>query len=77
MTIIPISFGLNGNPLRGDPDARREQEALDAYSEIVTGVVESVAASMVETWHAGRLSALPGRRGLGLRHHARRLRPDE
>ncbi len=47
MPIIPISFGLNGNPLRGDHDARREQEALDAYSEIVTGVVESVAASMV------------------------------
>ncbi len=47
MPIIPISFGLNSNPLRGDPDARREQEALDAYSAIVTGVVESVAASMV------------------------------
>ena len=47
MPIIPISFGLNSNPSRGDRDARREEEGLDAYSAIVTGVVESVAASMV------------------------------
>ncbi len=47
MNIIPISFGLKSNPVTGDQDARREQEALDAYSEIVTGVVESVAAAMV------------------------------
>ncbi len=47
MNIIPISFGLNTNPVTGDRDARREQEGLDAYSEIVTGVVESVAAAMV------------------------------
>ncbi len=47
MNIIPISFGLNGNAARGGGDARREQEALDAYSAIVTGVVESVAAAMV------------------------------
>jgi len=47
MNIIPISFGLNTNPVTGDGDARREQEGLDAYSEIVTGVVESVAAAMV------------------------------
>ena len=47
MKIIPISFGLKSNPVTGDQDARREPEALDAYSEIVTGVVESVAAAMV------------------------------
>jgi S1-C subfamily serine protease len=47
MKIIPISFGLKSNPVTGDLDARQEQEALDAYSEIVTGVVESVAAAMV------------------------------
>ncbi len=47
MNIIPISFGLKSNPVTGDQDARREHEALDAYSEIVTGVVESVAAAMV------------------------------
>jgi len=47
MNIIPISFGLNANPVTGDHDARREEEALDSYSKIVTGVVESVAAAMV------------------------------
>jgi S1-C subfamily serine protease len=47
MKIIPISFGLRSNPVTGDGDARQEQEALDAYSEIVTGVVESVAPAMV------------------------------
>jgi S1-C subfamily serine protease len=48
MTIIPISFGLNGNAARNGMGAdQREQEALDAYSTIVTGVVESVAAAMV------------------------------
>jgi S1-C subfamily serine protease len=47
MSIIPISFGLNANPATSDRDARREQEALDVYSEIVTSVVESVAAAMV------------------------------
>jgi S1-C subfamily serine protease len=47
MKIIPISFGLKSNPVTGDRDAPREREALDAYSEIVTGVVESVAAAMV------------------------------
>ncbi len=47
MNIIPISFGLNGNSVRSDRDELREQEALDAYSTIVTGVVESVAAAMV------------------------------
>src|SRR5258705_3829736 len=47
MNIIPISFGLNGNAARSDSDTRREHEALDAYSTIITGVVESVAAAMV------------------------------
>src|SRR3974390_2064313 len=47
MNIIPISFGLNGGNVRNGGPERREQEALDAYSSIVTGVVESVAAAMV------------------------------
>jgi S1-C subfamily serine protease len=47
MKIIPISFGLKSNPVTGDHDALQEEEALDSYSKIVTGVVESVAAAMV------------------------------
>ncbi len=47
MNIIPIGFGLNGNGSQPDRGAVREREALDAYSSIVTGVVESVAAAMV------------------------------
>ncbi len=47
MNIIPISFGLKSNTVSGNGDTHREQEALDAYSQIVTGVVESVAAAMV------------------------------
>ncbi|MGO9485409.1 MAG: S1C family serine protease [Rhodomicrobium sp.] len=47
MNIIPISIGLNGNGSQPDRGAVREREALDAYSSIVTGVVESVAAAMV------------------------------
>ena len=71
MKIIPISFGLKSNPVTGDGDAPREQEALDAYSEIVTGVVESVAAghgrhsAQGEAGRAGRQSAHAGRRGFG------------
>jgi S1-C subfamily serine protease len=58
MPIIPISFGLNSNPSRGDRDARREEEALDAYSTIVTSVVESVAASMVGIQRKAKPGAL-------------------
>ena len=47
MNIIPISFGLNGNSPDAGAGEAREREALDAYSSIVTGVVESVAAAMV------------------------------
>jgi S1-C subfamily serine protease len=47
MNIIPISFGLNGNGAVPGAAEAREREALDAYSSIVTGVVESVAAAMV------------------------------
>jgi len=48
MNIFPISFGLNGNAAaHPGPDARREEEALDAYSSIVTSVVESAAGAMV------------------------------
>ncbi len=47
MNIIPISFGLGGASQAANADARRENEALDAYSAVVTGVVESVAAGMV------------------------------
>jgi S1-C subfamily serine protease len=46
MSIIPISFGLGGSTNRNGAD-QREREALDAYSSIVTGVVESAAAAMV------------------------------
>jgi S1-C subfamily serine protease len=47
MNIIPIGFGLGGNGVNAGSAGSREQEALDAYSSIVTGVVESVAAAMV------------------------------
>jgi S1-C subfamily serine protease len=47
MAIIPISFGLGGSSARVTNAEAREQEALDAYSSIVTNVVESVAAAMV------------------------------
>lgn len=47
MNIIPISFGLGGNSVKPAAGDNREREALDAYSSIVTGVVESVAAAMV------------------------------
>jgi S1-C subfamily serine protease len=47
MHIIPISFGVNGNDARSAAASAREQEALDSYSAIVTGVVDSVAAAMV------------------------------
>ncbi len=47
MTIIPINFGvtaLNKQPVSaGD----REAQALDAYSNIVTTVVDTVAPAMV------------------------------
>ncbi|MGO9543541.1 MAG: S1C family serine protease [Rhodomicrobium sp.] len=47
MNITPIGFTLNGDGAGSASAVRREQEALDAYSSIVTGVVESVAAAMV------------------------------
>jgi S1-C subfamily serine protease len=47
MAIIPISFGLSAGNNRNGGAGKREQEALDAYSSIVTGVVESAAAAMV------------------------------
>ncbi len=48
MNIIPIGFGFNENSSRdGSRNAAREEAALDAYSSIVTKVVESVAAAMV------------------------------
>ena len=47
MNIIPISFGFGNKASGGDPDSQREREALDAYSTIVTGVVDRVAAAMV------------------------------
>ena len=60
MKIIPISFGLKSNPVTSDDDAPREQEALDAYSEIVTGVVESVAAAMVGIQRKAKLGQPEG-----------------
>ena len=56
MTIIPISFGLKNSPA----DARREAEALDAYSEIVTGVVDGVASAMVGIQHKAKPGAAEG-----------------
>lgn len=47
MNIIPISFGVAGSSVRPGGGDQREEEALDAYSAIVTGVVEKVAAAMV------------------------------
>lgn len=47
MAIIPISFGFNRNGAASASPEAREQDALDAYSSIVTNVVDSVAAAMV------------------------------
>ncbi len=47
MTIIPISFGLGAASRSADADARRDEAALDAYSAVVTSVVEAVAPAMV------------------------------
>lgn len=60
MTIIPISFALKNNPAERGLDARREAEALDAYSEIVTGVVDSVASAMVGIQHKAKPGAAEG-----------------
>jgi S1-C subfamily serine protease len=60
MNITPISFGLNGNDARGAAASAREQEALDAYSTIVTGVVDSVAAAMVGIQRKARPGAGQG-----------------
>ncbi len=58
MNIIPISFGLNkGAAETNSDDFRREREALDAYSTIVTGVVDSVAAAMVGIQRKAKLGA--------------------
>jgi S1-C subfamily serine protease len=53
MNIIPISFGPGANS-RPSVDEKREQEALDAYSTIVTSVVEKVASAMVGIQRKGR-----------------------
>jgi S1-C subfamily serine protease len=47
MAIIPISFGLKSASSRVTGGGSSEHEALDAYSTIVTGVVEDVAPAMV------------------------------
>jgi S1-C subfamily serine protease len=60
MSIIPISFGLSGGNDRNGGADRREQEALDAYSSIVTGVVESAAAAMVGILRKAKPGALQG-----------------
>ncbi len=60
MTIIPISFSSSGNAARGDSGMNREQEALDAYSTIITGVVDSVAAAMVGIQRKARPGAPQG-----------------
>ncbi len=60
MGIIPISFGIGGNSHRASANATREQEALDAYSSIVTSVVEGVAAAMVGIQRKARPGAVQG-----------------
>ena len=60
MTIIPISSGLSNRSAARGLDARREAEALDAYSEIVTGVVDSVASAMVGIQHKAKPGAAEG-----------------
>jgi S1-C subfamily serine protease len=59
MNIIPISFGLGAAAARSREDAPREEEALDAYSAVVTTVVDSVAAAMVGIQRKARRGA-PG-----------------
>jgi S1-C subfamily serine protease len=59
MKIIPINFGSNSNAARSG-GSRQEQEALDAYSTIVTGVVESVAAAMVGIQRKSRAGGFNG-----------------
>ncbi len=60
MNIIPIGFGLTGNNAQAGGSDKREQEALDAYSSIVTGVVESVAAAMVGIQRKAKPGAAQG-----------------
>ncbi len=47
MTIIPINFGSGSNSARNSNGFTREAEALDAYSTLVTGVVDAVSSAMV------------------------------
>jgi S1-C subfamily serine protease len=60
MTIIPISFGFGGGNNRGGGTDRHEQDALDAYSSIVTGVVESAASAMVGILRKAKPGAATG-----------------
>jgi S1-C subfamily serine protease len=60
MNLFPISFGSNKNasPAGGD-ELRREREALDAYSTIVTSVVDRAAAAMVGIQRKAKPGAQP------------------
>ena len=60
MSILPISFDTGGSNAREARSDRREREALDAYSDIVTGVVENVAAAMVGIQRKPRPGARQG-----------------
>jgi S1-C subfamily serine protease len=65
MNIIPSSFGFSGKSgARSASTDRSEREALDAYSSIVTGVVESVAAAMVGIQRKAKPGAYQGDPGL-------------
>lgn len=59
MNIIPISFGLGGKGSSRDGDARRESEALDAYSSVVTGVVDIAAPAMVGIQRRNKAAGQP------------------
>jgi S1-C subfamily serine protease len=56
MRVIPISFGRRENA-NSSPSAQAEREALDAYSSIVTSVVETAAEAMVGIQRAARPAA--------------------
>lgn len=82
MNIIPIGFGLTGNTAQDGGSEKREQEALDTYSSIVTGVVESVAAAMVGIQRKPKPAAAQGDPRMqggagGVRHHPGWLRADQ
>jgi S1-C subfamily serine protease len=58
MNVLPISFGRAAGPRA--PQDNREREALDAYSSVVTSVVETVANAMVGIQRGAKAAAYGG-----------------